>query len=75
MHAQRFARDAVNLRCPGALTRNGIGTGGGWEKWDLVAFECVCVFLFFVCCAEQGQGSSSLVLCPNQEAEEMMSAV
>lgn len=65
----------MNLRCPGALTRKGIGTGGGQERWDLVGFESVCVFLFFVCCAEQGQGSSSLVLCPNQEAEEMMSAV
>lgn len=60
MHAQQFARDTMNLQCPGALGREGLGTDGSWEKWDLVALECVRVFLFFVCCAEQGQGSSSL---------------
>lgn len=56
MCAQAFARE---LRCPGALSREGTGAGGGWEEWDSVAFECVCVVLLFVCRVVSGQGSSS----------------
>lgn len=50
----------MNLQCPGALSREELGTVGSWEKWDLVACKCVYVFLFFVCCAEQDQGSFCL---------------
>lgn len=74
MSAQWFVGDIMNLQCPVALSREGLGTGG---SWDLVAFKCVRVVFFFVCCAEQNQGSFCLGrwFCPNQKAEEIMSAV
>lgn len=48
MSAQWFVRDTMNLQCPVALSREGLGTGGSWDMWDLVAFKCVRV-VFFLC--------------------------
>lgn len=60
MSAQWFVGNTMNLQCPVALSREGLSTGGSWDMWDLVAFKCVREVFFFVCCAEQDQGSFCL---------------
>lgn len=57
MRAQQ-CEDTMNLWCPGGLSSEELDTDSSWKKGDLVT--SMCVFLFFDCSAEQGEGSSSL---------------